>query len=97
MNRSETISSNKRLTTEESTLLKELRKKQTDGNWTDDDRKLLLRLQSQEKDVSDIKSLSPEERVEYTELTRRQTNGENWTDDDARRVSELQYRVDRSK
>jgi len=56
------------------------------------DRQHLLELSAKEEAGGG--PLSPQERAEYIELTKRQTAGENWTPGDGRRLSELQRRLD---
>lgn len=72
--------------------LRQLRKRQVFGPWTEANRQRLLELSAKEEAAKG--PLSPQERAEYIELTKRQTSGGEWTPEDARRLSELQRRVD---
>ena len=80
------------LSNQERDELRELRKRQVFGPWSETDRQRFLELSAKEE--AGGSPLSPQERAEYIELTKRQTAGENWTPEDARRLSELQRRVD---
>lgn len=82
-----------KLTAEESEELRSLRRRQVSGPWSEQDRQRLLQLSAKEETADT--PLSPQERAEYTELTKRQTAGANWTPADADRLRELQHRVDR--
>jgi len=79
------------LSNQERDELRELRKRQVFGPWTEADRQRLLELSAKEEAAKGL--LSPQERAEYIELTKRQTSGEKWTSENARRLSELQRRV----
>jgi len=83
------------LSDQEKEELRELRKRQVFGPWTEADRQRLLGLSAKEEAAKG--PLSPQERAEYIELTKRQTSGEKWTPEDARRLSELQRRVDEER
>jgi hypothetical protein len=83
------------LSNQERDELRKLRKRQVFGPWSEADRQRFLELSAKEE--AGRSPLSSQERAEYIELTKRQTSGEKWTPEDARRLSELQRRVDEER
>jgi len=83
------------LSDQEKEELRGLRKRQVFGPWSEADRERFLKLSAKEE--AGRSPLSPQEWAEYIELTKRQTSGGEWTPADARRLSELQRRMDEER
>lgn len=86
------------MTPEEKEELNELRRLQLNASEQEFKpyKERFLALSGKETQYLD-KPLTEAERTQYMELTRQQSRGENWTPEDAKRLQELQQRIDRRR